>query len=233
MTNFDSTLTHLVKIDPDKTLVDGETYEDVCATGTDGLIIGGTTGITAEKMRRVIDACAEYDIPLYQEPSNPAAVVSHDALDGILVPTVLNAGDVMWVTGAHRAWVSTHEVDWDLITSEAYIVLNPDSSVATYTQADCDISSDEVAAYAEIAEQLFGQPIVYIEYSGMFGETEIVESAANAVDDATLFYGGGIHNYTTARKMAEHADTVIVGDLVHDEGVDAVQETVDGANAAQ
>ena len=29
--------------------------------------------------------------------------------------------------------------------------------------------------------------------------------------------------------MARHADTVIVGDLVHDEGVDAVTETVEGA----
>jgi phosphoglycerol geranylgeranyltransferase len=29
--------------------------------------------------------------------------------------------------------------------------------------------------------------------------------------------------------MAEHADVVVVGDLVHEEGVDAVRETVEGA----
>jgi phosphoglycerol geranylgeranyltransferase len=32
--------------------------------------------------------------------------------------------------------------------------------------------------------------------------------------------------------MAEHADVVIVGDLVHDEGVDAVRETVEGVKDA-
>jgi phosphoglycerol geranylgeranyltransferase len=29
--------------------------------------------------------------------------------------------------------------------------------------------------------------------------------------------------------MAEHADVVVVGDLVHDVGCDAVRETVEGA----
>jgi phosphoglycerol geranylgeranyltransferase len=29
--------------------------------------------------------------------------------------------------------------------------------------------------------------------------------------------------------MGRHADVVVVGDLVHDEGVDAVEETVRGA----
>ena len=32
--------------------------------------------------------------------------------------------------------------------------------------------------------------------------------------------------------MGQHADTVIVGDLIHDEGADAVRETVEGARDA-
>ena len=54
-------------------------------------------------------------------------------------------------------------------------------------------------------------------------------AAHDALDDATLFYGGGIHDYDSAYEMARHADTVVVGDLLHDEGVDAVRETVEGA----
>ena len=46
---------HIVKIDPDKTLPEGETFEDVCATGTDALEIGGTTGMTEAKMARVVE----------------------------------------------------------------------------------------------------------------------------------------------------------------------------------
>jgi phosphoglycerol geranylgeranyltransferase len=224
---------HIVKIDPDKSLVEGETFEDVCATGTDAIEIGGTTGMTTDKMRRVIDACATYDVPLYLEPSAPEVAVNDDALDGYLIPTVLNTENTFWTIGAHKEWARLEDdLPWDRITTEAYIVMNPEASVATYTEADCDQGPDDVAAYAEVAEQLFGQEIVYVEYSGMLGDPDVVEAAHDALDDATLFYGGGIHDYESAHTMAQRSDVVVVGDLVHDEGVDAVQETVDGANEA-
>ena len=224
---------HVLKVDPDKDLVAGETFEDVCATGTDAIEIGGTTGMTKEKMAAVVDACAKHGVPLYQEPSNPAVVIDDDALDGYLIPTVFNAGDSFWVTGAHKEWVRIENgLDWSRTHTEAYIVLNPDSSVAEYTEADCDQSADDVAAYAAIAEKLFGQEIVYIEYSGTFGDPDIVGAAADAVDEATLFYGGGVGDYDSAHEMGQHADVVVVGDLLHDEGCDAVRETVEGVKDA-
>jgi len=229
-----ATWDHIVKIDPDKTLADGETFEDVCATGTDALEIGGTTGMTEEKMARVVEATTAYDVPVYIEPSNVGSVVHREGLDGYFVPIVFNAGDPFWVTGAHKEWARLDsEIDWDRTFPEAYIVLNPDSSVADYTEADCDIDEAEVAAYAEVAERMFGQRIVYIEYSGTFGDPSIVQAAADAVDDALIFYGGGIGDYDTAREMGRHADTIVVGDLVHDEGVDAVEETVEGVRDAK
>ena len=124
-------------------------------------------------------------------------------------------------------------IDWSRTFTEGYIVLNPDSSVATYTEADCEQGPEDVAAYAELAEHMFGQQIVYVEYSGTFGDPEVVAAAADALDEASLFYGGGIHDYESANEMAQYADTVVVGDLVHDEGVDAVRETVEGAKDAQ
>jgi phosphoglycerol geranylgeranyltransferase len=224
---------HIVKLDPDKTLVEGETFEDVCRTGTDALEIGGTLDVTTEKMQRVIDACAKYDVPLYQEPSNPAVVVDDDDLDGYLVPIVLNAGDIAWATGFHKEWIKTSDVNWDRTTTEAYIILNSEASVAELTDADCDQTPEDVAAYAEVAEQMYGQEIVYVEYSGTFGDPDVVEAAADALEEATLFYGGGIRDYESANTMAEHADTIVVGDLVHDEGCGAVRETVEGAKDAK
>jgi phosphoglycerol geranylgeranyltransferase len=225
---------HIVKIDPDKTLVEGETFEDVCATGTDALEIGGTTGMTEEKMARVVEATAAYDIPVYIEPSNVASVVHRKELAGYLVPVVLNAGGVFWTVGAHKEWARLDDdIDWNRTFTEAYVIMNPDSSVAEYTEADCDLAADDVAAYAEVAELMLGQDIVYIEYSGTYGDPEVVQAATDAVDDATVFYGGGIGDYDSAYEMASHADTVIVGDLVHDEGADAVAETVRGAKDAR
>ena len=226
--------THITKIDPDKALVDGETFGDVCETGTDAIEIGGTTGMTETKMERVVEACVAHDVPVYIEPSHSGTVVHDEGLDGYLIPIVFNAGDIAWVTGAHKEWVRVDpDIDWDRTHTEAYIVLNPDSSVAEYTQADCDLEPDEVAAYATAAEQLFGQEIVYVEYSGTLGDVDKVGAAHEALDEATLFYGGGIHDYDSANRMAAHADTVIVGDLVHDEGVEAVRETVQGARDAR
>jgi phosphoglycerol geranylgeranyltransferase len=224
---------HVLKVDPDKDLVGDETFEDVCRTGTDAIEIGGTLDITADKMQRVVDACAEYDVPLYQEPSNPGVVVDDEALDGYLIPTVFNAKDAFWITGAHKEWVRIENgMDWERTHTEAYIVLNPEASVAQLTDANCDLAVDDVASYAAVAERMFGQEIVYVEYSGTFGDTEKVQAAHDALEDCTLFYGGGIHDYDSAYEMGQHTDVVVVGDLLHDEGVDAVRETVEGARDA-
>jgi phosphoglycerol geranylgeranyltransferase len=104
--------------------------------------------------------------------------------------------------------------------------------VAEYTGADCDQTAEDVASYARVAEKMFGQEIVYIEYSGTFGDTEKVAAAQETLDDATLFYGGGVHDYESAYEMGENADAIVVGDLLHDEGCEAVRETVEGVKDA-
>ena len=224
---------HVVKLDPDKTLVDDDSFEAVAASGTDAIAIGGTTGMTEEKMARVVEACGRYDVPCFIEPSHLGAVYHSEAHDGYLVPIVLNAGDPTWITGAHKEWARLDgDIDWTRTYPEAYVVLNEDSSVAEYTDANCDLTPEDVAAYATVAEQMLGQPIVYVEYSGTLGDPAVVEAASEAVDDASVFYGGGIHDYESANRMAEHADVVVVGDLVHDEGVEALRETVRGADDA-
>ncbi|MFB6253754.1 MAG: phosphoglycerol geranylgeranyltransferase [Halobacteriaceae archaeon] len=224
---------HILKIDPDKSLVDGESFNDVCQTGTDAIEIGGTTGMTQENMQRVVDACSKYDVALYQEPSNPGVVIEHEGLDGYLVPIVLNAGDTFWITGAHKEWVRLDDINWPQTYTEAYIVLNEDAAVAEYTEADCDQTAEDVAAFATVAEKMLGQKIVYIEYSGRLGDPEIVAAAADACDDAQLFYGGGIHDYESAYMMGQHSDTIVVGNLLHEEGVAAVRETVKGVRDAK
>lgn len=225
---------HIVKIDPDKELVPGETYEDVARTGTDAIMIGGTTGITPEKMERVVTACATSDVPLYLEPSAPNVVIEDENLAGYFVPTVFNTNEPFFLAGAHKEWArtQTEPIPWEQVHTEAYIILNPDSSVAEYTDANTDLAPDDVRAYATIAERLFGQEIVYIEYSGTLGDPEMVAAGAAALADGTLFYGGGIGDYEAARQMSTVADVIIVGDLVHDAGVDAVAETVAGATDA-
>lgn len=224
---------HVVKLDPDKSLREGESFEAIASSGTDAIAIGGTTGMTEEKMAHVVEACGRYDVPVFIEPSHLGAVYHSAALSGYLVPVVLNAGDPTWITGAHKEWARLDaQIDWERTHPEAYIILNGESAAATYTDANTDLAPDEVGAYARMAEQLLGQSIIYIEYSGRLGDPAAVKAAAGAVEEATVFYGGGIHDYDSAHQMATAADVVIVGNLVHEKGTAALRETVRGASDA-
>ncbi|WP_129116091.1 geranylgeranylglyceryl/heptaprenylglyceryl phosphate synthase [Halegenticoccus tardaugens] len=44
----------MTKIDPDKSLPDGTTYAALADTGTDALIIGGTTNITEHRVHSLL-----------------------------------------------------------------------------------------------------------------------------------------------------------------------------------
>jgi phosphoglycerol geranylgeranyltransferase len=47
------------------------------------------------------------------------------------------------------------DIVWEKVIPEAYIVLNPNSAVGRVTGADCNISAQEVAAYASVADHYF------------------------------------------------------------------------------
>ncbi|WP_458210829.1 phosphoglycerol geranylgeranyltransferase [Haladaptatus sp. NG-SE-30] len=224
---------HVTKIDPDKALHDGDTYAGIAGTGTDAIILGGTTNVTESSVQSILDSLASTEIPIFVEPTYRPSLSQTEVLSGYLLPIVLNAGDTMWITGAHHEWLRSSDLEWDYVHPEAYIVLNPRSTVATYTQADCDLDIDDVVAYAELAEQVLGQQIVYLEYSGALGDSAVVAAARDALSSAQLFYGGGIHDYDSAYEMAKVADTVIIGDVLHDAGIEAVEETVRGAKDAK
>jgi phosphoglycerol geranylgeranyltransferase len=84
----------------------------------------------------------------------------------------------------------------------------------------------EVASYASVADHYFRFPIVYIEYSRMYGKPEMVKAAAEAVDDAVIYYGGGISSGERAAEMAKYADTIVVGNAIYDLGIEVLKATV-------
>jgi len=219
---------HATKLDPDKGVSEGKA-RDVARSGTDAVVVGGTQGVTRDNVLSLLSS-VEADVPVVVEPSNPASAVG--AGDALLVPTVLNAGSVDWLVGVHKEWARTDDVDWSRVVGEGYIVLNPESAVGRLTGADTSLGPDEAAGYAATADGLFDLPVVYVEYSGVFGDMDVVAAVSDAVDDATVFYGGGVDSYERAREAARRADCVVVGDAVHEDGVDALGETVRGVRDA-
>lgn len=64
---------------------------------------------------------------------------------------------------------------------------------------------------------MYQLPVMYIEYSGVYGETNLVKAAADMLTETQLFYGGGISNYEEAEMMASIADTIIVGNIIYED----------------
>jgi len=114
---------------------------------------------------------------------------------------------------------------WEEIVAEGYCVLNPDCKVAQATAAQTDLSTEDVIAYARMAERYFKLPIFYVEYSGAYGDVEIVKEVSNVLDETKLFYGGGITSIEQAVEMAQYANTVVVGNIIYDD-LHAALETV-------
>ena len=215
---------HVTKLDPDKKLPQGAISE-IAASGTDALMLSGTLNITPEKIESLRKEVADLGLPLVLEPVGPEAVVVN-GIDLFFIASVLNSVDVQWIVGKHRDWVLHQKVDWEKVVPEAYIVLNPDSAVGKVTRATCNLSAKEIVSYASIADHYFRFPIVYIEYSGMYGKPEMVKAAADAVDEAVIYYGGGINSAERAAEMAKYADTIVVGNAVYDLGIEVLKATV-------
>ncbi|MGA2121318.1 MAG: phosphoglycerol geranylgeranyltransferase [Methanoregula sp.] len=220
---------HVTKLDPDKQLKAGE-IEAIAASGTDALMLSGTLNVTQENLAALQKQLMAYDIPLVMEPAGPEAVLMQ-GIDYVFVPSVMNTTDIQWIVGKHRAWVLQQggKIPWDVIVPEAYIVLNPDSSVGKVTRSICDLKADEVAAYTTVADHYFHFPIVYIEYSGTFGDPKVVKAASDVIDKSVLYYGGGINSAEKAAQMSRYADTIVVGNAVYDQGASVLKATVDAA----
>jgi phosphoglycerol geranylgeranyltransferase len=218
---------HVTKLDPDKQLKPGD-IDAIAASGTDALMLSGTLNVTQENLTVLQKQVKAYDLPLVMEPAGPEAVLLQ-GIDYVFVPSVMNTTDVQWLVGKHQAWVRMQKgrIPWDYIVPEAYIVLNPDSSVGRVTKALTDLKPDEVAAYTAVADHYFHFPIVYIEYSGRYGNPEVVKAASEALDKSILYYGGGINSAEKAAEMSAYADTIVVGNAVYDQGALVLKATVD------
>ncbi|WP_347552599.1 heptaprenylglyceryl phosphate synthase [Pseudalkalibacillus hwajinpoensis] len=213
---------HVFKLDPNKEIEDYD-LEAICESGTDAVIVGGSDGVTLDRTLDLLARIRRYAVPCALEVSTVEAVTP--GFDFYFIPTVLNTEDSRWVTGLHHEAVKEFGeiMNWDEIIMEGYCILNSDSKVARLTSANTTIDEDDVLAYARMAEKMFKLPIFYVEYSGTYGDADLVRRVSNVLDDTQLFYGGGIDSPEKAKEMAAYADTVIVGNSIYDNVKQAIK----------
>jgi putative glycerol-1-phosphate prenyltransferase len=216
---------HVFKLDPAKEISDDE-LEKICESGTDAVIIGGTDDVTLEGVLDLMARVRRYTVPCALEVSNIESLTP--GFDFYFIPTVLNSDDPMWLKGLHHQAVKEYGeiMNWDEILVEGYCILNGNCKAAKLTGANTDLTKEDVAAYAMMADKMFNLPIFYLEYSGMYGDIEYVKETARVLENSTFFYGGGIKTPQQAKEIAEHADVIVVGNILY-EDLGAALKTVE------
>ncbi|MDQ0230226.1 heptaprenylglyceryl phosphate synthase [Metabacillus malikii] len=215
---------HVFKLDPDKEISD-EALEKICESGTDAIMVGGSDNVTEDNVLNLMSRIRRYLIPCVLEVSTVDSIIP--GFDLYFIPTVLNSKRPEWIVELHQQAVKEFGeiMNWDEIIVEGYCILNEECKAAKLTEANTDLTCDDVVAYARVAENIFHLPIFYLEYSGKLGDLSLVEEAKNVLSNTKLFYGGGITTPEEAKMFAEHADVVVVGNVIYS-NLDAALLTV-------
>lgn len=204
---------HIFKLDPAKEISD-EQLEMICESGTDAVIVGGTDDITLDGVLDLLSRIRRHTVPCILEISSMEAITP--GFDYYFIPMVMNSTEKKWMMDIqHQAIKEFKDImDWDEIFMEGYCILNEEAKAFTYTNSYLP-DNDDVTAYAHTAEHVFHLPIFYMEYSGKYGDPELVNKVKDQLDNTLLFYGGGIENTFQAREMKERADVIIVGNSIY------------------
>ncbi len=225
MRNLIANFKHIFKLDPNKSLTE-EQIQLICQSGTDAIVVGGTLGVTYDNVARLLKKIRKNSIVAIQEISDVNSIVH--GFDYYFIPLVLNAQDPDWIINAHQKAIKKYGelINWDQVLVEGYVVLNDKSSVAKLTASKNDLTIDDVLAYVTIVDKMLKLPILYIEYSGMYGNTDWIRDIKYSVNNSQVFYGGGINSFDKAREMANYADTIIVGNVIYEDFNLALQTVI-------
>lgn len=206
---------HVFKLDPDKEINDEE-LEKICESGTDAILVGGSDNITEDNVLNLMARIRRYLIPCVLEVSTAESIIP--GFDLYFIPTVLNSKKTKWMMELHHEAVKEYGeiMNWDEILVEGYCILNSECKAAALTDANTELSIEDVKAYARVAENMYHLPIFYLEYSGKLGDITVVEQTKKVLNHTKLFYGGGISTPEQAKEFAQYADVVVVGNVIYE-----------------
>lgn len=224
--NLVSNLRHIFKLDPNRSITEEQVIK-LTYTSTDAIIVGGTLEVTYEDTFDILKKIKKGKrIPIIQEISNLEAIVP--GFDYYFIPLVLNAQDPKWILNIHHHALKKYGeiIEWKNVLVEGYVVLNQESSVAKLTKSKTELDLEDLIAYSIMCDKMLNLPILYIEYSGVYGNPGWMEELSRIVNNSRIFYGGGITNKEKAIEMSKYANTIIVGNLIYEDFDKALETTI-------
>lgn len=214
---------HIFKLDPAKEIEDAALIK-IVESDTDLILVSGTDDVTEENIEGLLSRVRRFNVPLALEISHPDAVVP--GFDHYFVPTVINTKDVKYIHGMLvDALMEYHDfIDYDNISLLPYVIMNDECKA--FKRANChSVEQDEFTAVIHMLDKLYKTDYIYIEYSGAFGDPELVKEAFDAVEHSQIIYGGGITSKETAEIMGNASDTIVVGNVIYD-NIEAALHTI-------
>ena len=210
---------HLTLLDPGKQSAEEAAVIAKRATdsGTDAIMIGGSTNITQENLDATAKAIREVcNLPAIYFPSGAHAISGH--CDAIFFMSMVNSTDIKMVIGEQVSGsLITRKLNLEPI-SMGYIIVEPGMKVGEVGRAD-PIRHDDLQSamsYALACEYL-GMSFVYLE-AGSGADRPVPPEMIRAVKDilsVPLIVGGGIRTPAAAETARlAGANAIVTGTFV-------------------
>ena len=206
-------------LDPDKQSAKeaGRLAAGAAESGTDAIMVGGSTGVTQEKVDATVVSIKEAaKLPTILFPASAANLSRH--ADALYFMSLLNSRDPRLIVGEQRRAAPVVK-RWGLETIPmAYLVVEPGMRAGEVGRADPIPRSDsQTAVEYALAAQMLGMKLVYLE-AGSGAPAPVPAPMIRAVREAIdvpLIVGGGIRTAEAAGAVARAgADIVVTGTVV-------------------
>lgn len=212
---------HLTLLDPEKQTPAEAGNAALCASagGTDGIMVGGSLGISKNNLDATVEAIKQnVDIPVILFPGGITGISKR--ADAIFFMSLLNSKNPYFITGAQAAGAPLVKDAGVETIPMGYIVIEPGGAVGRVGEADL-ISRGrpkDAAGYA-LAAQYLGMKLVYLE-AGSGADRHVPEEMISAVKetvDISVIVGGGIRTGSDAKAVASAgADIIVTGTVVEE-----------------
>ncbi|MFP3871568.1 MAG: geranylgeranylglyceryl/heptaprenylglyceryl phosphate synthase [Candidatus Aenigmatarchaeota archaeon] len=221
---IDKETLHMGLIDPDEQSAEeaGRLALALEEMGSDAVMVGGSTGITQEKLDKTVKAMKnKIESPVIHFPTEAGAISPH--VDAIYFMSMLNSKDLNKVIGEQVLGAPYIKKTGIQPLPMGYVVVEPGMTVGEVGDADpIPRGEPRKAVNFGLAAQYLGMELFYLEAGSGAPEpvpTEMIELCKENID-IPLIVGGGIREPEQARELTKAGADVIVTGTVLEESTD-------------